>query len=176
MQQQGFKLPHFCKIANLNSKILRILLNKAGFWGEEWEQCSTDRYGGDLGKRQWWLGKRAARRTSRTEAASVAMPRPTPVGVLPYCQASPGRQRSGSALPTPVGVLQHCHEPARSIVRTGRVLQGASEGVYDCTRPSEQRSKARDAPRDKRGKQGPRCAARQAQKKDLRLRTIEGQK
>ena len=78
--------------------------------------------------------------------------------VLP---TSPGRQRSVPARPTsgfialrrdkPVGVLPHRHLPARRIVRAGRVLQGASEGVYDCTRPSEQRRKARDAPRDKRG-------------------------
>jgi hypothetical protein len=96
-----------------------------------------------------------------SQAASEAMPHPWAVAK----RSRPPDISRGSTPPTSItwAAAKRSRPPdisrgstvlppaARRIVRAGRVLQGASEGVYDCTRPSEQRRKARDAPRDKRG-------------------------
>ena len=134
----------------------------------------------------------------RPTSGFIALRRDKPSGVLPYCQHHLGgillrklrRTRRSNAAPDIPPPFHYgatspasLHYAATSQSGFYRIVAGRAQdrarrsgfarrerGVYDCTRPSEQRRKARDAPRDKRGKQGPRCATRQArQKKDLRL-------
>ena len=66
-------------------------------------------------------------------------------GASALCAPRRSPAPAGDTRPSPADKTK-----ARSIARAGRVLQGAREGVYDCTRPSKQRNKARPAPQDSR--------------------------